>query len=102
MLIACKLISPLAVFHAACFTYSCYNKTCLDESLVCDGKRDCQYGEDENYCVDGETEAHFVVYNNRYYIPEKYLRYFKTIYKANTHNHDCTLLLKSHGGLFAI
>lgn len=31
-------------------SYQCKNGACINETLICDGKRDCQDGDDEENC----------------------------------------------------
>ena len=48
---ACNVIFHRFCTHVQCpGMFKCKNTYCLHMSSVCDGKRDCRYGEDEAYC----------------------------------------------------
>lgn len=51
---------------------------------MCDGNMDCQYGEDENLCVDGETETPLGVFPNA---------------RKNSYKTNCTVVNYVGGGL---
>lgn len=48
--------------------YSCdFNAGCIDKSLVCDGKADCKYKDDENPAICTGESRYYSTGETRYY-----------------------------------
>ena len=44
-------LKPKVNYCGVPFNFKCLDETCILEEMVCDGKRDCKYGEDELNCA---------------------------------------------------